>query len=82
MTTDYDEMTGVQLIERALEVDDPAVRDLALARIEDKIQGVKRNQDSGVAPAEFKRLETVRNALETAKTVFANIWLVKNAKTQ
>ncbi|MCP4979276.1 MAG: hypothetical protein GY935_02145 [Gammaproteobacteria bacterium] len=82
MTTDYDEMTGVQLIEHALEVDDEAVRDLALSRIEDKIHGVKRNQDSGVAPAEFKRLETVRNALETAKTVFANIWLVKNAKTQ
>ncbi len=81
MTTNFDDMADAELIEHALEVDDEAVRDLALSRIEEKIHGVKRNQDSGVAPAEFKRLETVRNALETAKTVFANIWLAKNAKT-
>lgn len=80
MTANFDEIQGAELIDRAMKEDDEAVRDAAIARIEDKARAVKRAMDAGVAPAEFKRLETVHSALEASGKVIEVLWPVAKAK--
>ncbi len=80
MTENLDTMSGPDLIDHALEVDDVAVRDAALGRITDKANAIRTALDAGVSPAEFKRLESVQSALETAHTVVDVLWKSAKAK--
>ena len=71
MSDDLGSIQGVELIERAVTSGDQAILDAALARIDEKTGAVKKALDAGVSPTDFKRLESVRSALDSARIVVA-----------
>ena len=71
MSDDLGSMAGVELIDRAVTSGDQAVLDAAMARINEKASAVKKALDAGVSPKDFKRLESVRSALDSASKVVA-----------
>ena len=80
MSENLDAIPGPELIDRAMKEDDEALRDAALARIDDKARAVKKALDAGVSPAEFKRLETVHSALQNSGKIVGMLWAVAKAK--
>ncbi|MEM9044524.1 MAG: hypothetical protein AAGC81_07495 [Pseudomonadota bacterium] len=71
MSDDLGNMPGVELIDRAVTSGDQAILDAAMARINEKANAVKKALDAGVSPTDFKRLESVRSALDSAGKVVA-----------
>lgn len=69
MSEDLDNVSGVELIDRAVTGGDQVVLDAALGRIDEKSGAVKKALDAGVSPNDFKRLESVRSALDSARKV-------------
>lgn len=63
------EMSAPELMEHAVSTKSEAARDAILERIDEKTRGVRKALDAGVAPDEYKRLESVRSALEVAHKV-------------
>ena len=82
MTAELANLTGSELIERAMAQGDKAACDLALSRIEEKSGDVKRAMDAGVSPNEFKRLNSVHTALTLSTKVVERAWHVAGAKNQ
>ena len=80
MTDNFDSIPSPELIYRAMNDDDEALRDAAIARIEDKAHRIKLAIDAGVSPADFKRLNTVHSALEASGNLIKALWPVAKAK--
>ena len=81
MSDNLGNMPGVELIDRAVTSGDQATLDAALARIDEKGRAVKKALDAGVSPKDFKRLESVRSALDSARNVVAKTFVAaKQAK--
>jgi hypothetical protein len=72
--TDYAELSAPDLVMQAVESDDEAMRDAALARIDSHAAAVKRSLDAGAAPDEFRILTKVHEALELSKKTTALAW--------
>jgi hypothetical protein len=49
-------------------------RDALLQKLTDSARSVKRQMDAGVTPSEFTRLDLVRQGLEAATEVVAEVW--------
>lgn len=78
--SDTSEMTGPDLIDRAMESDEQKDCDAAVARIEEKARAVKRTLDKGVSPTDFKRLNSVHDALIVSTEVMKRAWLTAKTK--
>lgn len=60
--------------QQLMEDDKGVKRDALLQNLADNIRGVKRQMDAGVTPAEFARLDKIRQGLEAATEVVATAW--------
>ncbi|MEM6546630.1 MAG: hypothetical protein AAF713_02680 [Pseudomonadota bacterium] len=63
------ELSGRELIDEAMASRSEAAKTAALERIDQKLFAIRKQIDKGVTPAEHKRLDSVRTALEVSRTV-------------
>lgn len=82
MTDQLEELSGPELIDRAMNEGDEAARDAAIARINQKAGTVKRALDAGVSSADFSRLDSVHSALLASGKVVSTAWdIVKSQRS-
>lgn len=60
--------------QQLMEDDKGVERDALLQNLADNIRRVKHQMDAGVTPAEFARLDKIRQGLEAATEVVATAW--------
>lgn len=82
MSETYADMSGPDLIDKAIADLDEAALAAALTRFGEKAKAIQAEMDKGVSPKEFKRLKSVHTGLETGRNVVGVLWKSKKAKSE